>query len=87
MLDEEAYFKLRTILLDPKNPERVRYGAVQSVMNKLLNLFIRRLLDPSTDVPTMLREYGVDTVEEVNTSEVSKLRTDTNPQPEDPFYE
>lgn len=59
MIDEEHYVKLQMFLTDPKS-QRMRYGAVQSILNALLDKFMVKLLDPNTDTIQMLKAYGVE---------------------------
>lgn len=58
MIEEEHYAKLQVFLLDPKS-NRMRYGAIQAILNNLLDKFMAKLLAPDTDAIEMLRAYGV----------------------------
>lgn len=58
MIEEEHYAKLQMFLLDPKS-NRMRYGAIQAILNNLLDKFMVKLLAPDTNAIEMLRAYGV----------------------------
>lgn len=82
MIDEDVNAKLRVLLLDPKSG-RLRYGALNTLVNSLLRLFIEKLNRPEVDVVEMLNRLGVDMQAEFNTPEPApntELNTEeTNP--------
>ena len=77
MVDEDKFAILQTILLDPKSTtSRMRYGALQSIMNRLLEAFLKKLLEPGTNRVEMLRAYGVEMEQETQNQSQKETGTD-----------